>query len=106
VLKEAVLLALRARWATARLWRKRAMCLWARALSAMRPSFFLFFDVVAEVAANETVASTNVAKIRNIHLNRDVIWVTQKPTTSGEFVVALTNFQRASRGMNSQAERI
>jgi hypothetical protein len=48
--------------------------------------------VVVEVAANETVASTNVATIKNIHLNRDVIWVTQKPTTPGEFVVALAKF--------------
>jgi hypothetical protein len=65
--------ALRVRWATARLWRKRAICLWARALSATRPSFFLFFDVVAEVAANELVTSTNVAMMRNMLLNLDVI---------------------------------
>jgi hypothetical protein len=63
----------RVRWATARLWRKRAICLWARALSATRPSFFLFFDVVAEVAANELVTSTNVATMRNMLLNLDVI---------------------------------
>ena len=64
---------LRVRWATARLWRKRAICLWARALSATRASFFLFFDVVVEVAANELVTSTNVAKMRNMLLNLDVI---------------------------------